>query len=199
MAKTPEQNAPGKRPADCFAVSGFVLAIIGIATVGVLSPVAWLVCRGGLRGRRRQLAVAGNVISVAGNLILVFWLSFILWTCLSWKSKERMMGTCARFDQTETLLQTGLLGAIDEFRGDMGTFPPSSEGGLELLFVPGKGVDGGNSWRGPYLEERGLLRDAWGNEWHYEFPGIHRQNSYDLSSAGPDGVHGTEDDLVNWQ
>ena len=33
----------------------------------------------------------------------------------------------------------------------------------------------------------------------YDCPGKHNPDSYDLSSAGPDGIAGTEDDIASWK
>ncbi len=53
--------------------------------------------------------------------------------------------------------------------------------------------------------------DPWGNPFLYNTGGTqngpfnqngapkHNKGKYDLSSAGPDGKHGTEDDITNWQ
>ena len=40
--------------------------------------------------------------------------------------------------------------------------------------------------------------DPWGNEYVYVYPGQQNRNRYDIYSAGPDGIPGTEDDIVNW-
>jgi general secretion pathway protein G len=40
--------------------------------------------------------------------------------------------------------------------------------------------------------------DPWGNEYIYTFPGQRNPGRFDLYSAGPDGIPGTEDDIVNW-
>ena len=40
--------------------------------------------------------------------------------------------------------------------------------------------------------------DPWGNEYVYVHPGRHNRDRFDLFSMGPDGVPGTEDDIVNW-
>lgn len=50
-------------------------------------------------------------------------------------------------------------------------------------------------WRGPYLEE--FPEDAWGQPLKYVVPGKHNK-LYDLVSAGPDQVQGTDDDIGNW-
>lgn len=51
------------------------------------------------------------------------------------------------------------------------------------------------SWH-KYLDHFPL--DPWGHPFLYVFPGQHNTNSFDLSSAGPDGKFGTSDDIVNW-
>jgi general secretion pathway protein G len=53
------------------------------------------------------------------------------------------------------------------------------------------------SWKGPYLEQE--PKDAWGQPLAYTFPGKHNVDSFDVSSAGIDHVHGTPDDLGNWE
>lgn len=40
--------------------------------------------------------------------------------------------------------------------------------------------------------------DPWGNEYVYVYPGQRNPGRFDLYSMGPDGVPGTEDDIVNW-
>lgn len=42
-------------------------------------------------------------------------------------------------------------------------------------------------------------RDAWGNELIYWYPGTYNTQSFDLASAGPDGVLGNGDDITNWE
>jgi general secretion pathway protein G len=43
-----------------------------------------------------------------------------------------------------------------------------------------------------------LRKDPWGNPYVYVNPGKHNKNGYDLSSKGPDGVAGNDDDINNW-
>ena len=82
--------------------------------------------------------------------------------------------------------------ALDSFEVDNGYFPKS--GNLESLVAqPNNTPD----WKGPYLR-RGVPKDPWGNDYLYEYPGRHNANGYDLSSFGPDGRAGGEDDIVNW-
>jgi len=51
-------------------------------------------------------------------------------------------------------------------------------------------------WNGPYLK-KGVPPDPWGNPYTYQSPGVHSKD-YDLYSAGPDAIEGTEDDITSW-
>jgi hypothetical protein len=46
-----------------------------------------------------------------------------------------------------------------------------------------------------------MPKDAWKREFFYTYPGQHNEGSYDLWSAGPNGVddQGENDDVVNWE
>jgi len=78
--------------------------------------------------------------------------------------------------------------ALDLFEQHMGRYPTTSEG-LEALVVD----PGDERWRGPYLKG-GLKPDPWGNPYRYEFIDDGR-GQYVLSSNGPDGREGTDDDV----
>ena len=43
---------------------------------------------------------------------------------------------------------------------------------------------------------RDVKKDPWGNDYVYECPGSIHKDSYDVYSAGPDGVKGNEDDVT---
>lgn len=81
--------------------------------------------------------------------------------------------------------------AIDAFEVDVGRYPRTLE---ELITPP---ADNPQDWRGPYLK-KGIPLDPWGNPYVYEMPGRHLPDSYDLTSPGPDGRLGNEDDIGNW-
>ena len=83
--------------------------------------------------------------------------------------------------------------ALDAFEIDNGYFPKS--GDLEALVTqPNNTPD----WKGPYIR-RDVPKDPWDNDYLYEYPGSHNVNGYDLSSFGPDGRPGGDDDIVNWK
>ena len=84
--------------------------------------------------------------------------------------------------------------ALDAFEVDMGYYPKGRNGLMDLIQQP---RDGAN-WHGPYLQSDSIPKDPWLNDYLYECPGKHNPSSYDISSAGPDGRFGTDDDICNW-
>jgi len=49
-----------------------------------------------------------------------------------------------------------------------------------------------------YLKENKVPVDHWQQPYIYVFPGRHNRDGFDLSSGGPDGTHGSADDINNW-
>jgi general secretion pathway protein G len=82
--------------------------------------------------------------------------------------------------------------ALNAFEVDMGYYPKSM---VDLIQRPRNDTQ---SWHGPYLESDAIPKDPWGNEYSYTCPGKHNPNSFDVSSGGPDGQVGTDDDICNW-
>ena len=85
--------------------------------------------------------------------------------------------------------------ALDLYELDNGSYP-SSDQGLQALMAKPSSSPVPTNWNGPYLKKRPI--DPWGNEYKYACPGTHN-NDYDLYSAGPEGVEGSEDDINNWE
>ncbi|HUS34898.1 MAG TPA: type II secretion system major pseudopilin GspG [Verrucomicrobiae bacterium] len=82
--------------------------------------------------------------------------------------------------------------ALDAYEVDMGSYPKGKDGLKELVTAPRNA----KNWRGPYIET--IPKDPWGNDYIYECPGKHNQNSFDLTSMGEDGRVGGDDDITNW-
>jgi general secretion pathway protein G len=83
--------------------------------------------------------------------------------------------------------------ALDLFKSDNGHYPSGADGLKDLVVKPANAT---TNWH-QYMDKIPL--DPWGHPYLYEYPGKHGTNAYDLSSAGPDGKFGTEDDIANWQ
>jgi general secretion pathway protein G len=82
--------------------------------------------------------------------------------------------------------------ALDAFEVDNGYYPKGKSGLMDLVQQPRDA----QNWRGPYLKD--LPKDPWGNDYGYECPGRHNPTSYDLTSPGPDGKLGSDDDISNF-
>jgi general secretion pathway protein G len=100
----------------------------------------------------------------------------------------------ANVDTTKISLK-GLEQALKLYAIDHDGRYPSGGQGIDALIVcpDSKQAD---LWQGPYLED--LPRDAWRREFQYVYPASKSTKPFDLSSSGPDGVHGNEDDVANW-
>ena len=107
----------------------------------------------------------------------------------------RMLGRQqhASIDATRVSIE-GLTQALRLYSLDHhGRFPTTADS-LEVLVADPGGRD--KKWRGPYLDR--TPQDGWGSEFMYWCPGIHNKETFDISSAGPDGVFGNADDVNNW-
>ncbi|MEE8339249.1 MAG: type II secretion system major pseudopilin GspG [Xanthomonadales bacterium] len=82
--------------------------------------------------------------------------------------------------------------AVESYYLDTGSTPES----LDLLVTRSGSVKG---WNGPYVKTS-LLKDPWGRDYEYRYPGEH--GDFDLISLGADGQPGGEDrnaDINNWE
>jgi general secretion pathway protein G len=81
--------------------------------------------------------------------------------------------------------------ALNTFEVDNGFYPKSL---ADLIQAPRDA----QNWHGPYLESDVVPKDPWQHDFTYVCPGRHNTSSFDISSAGPDGQSGTEDDITSW-
>ncbi len=91
--------------------------------------------------------------------------------------------------------------ALKMYRVAMGRYPTTDEGLKALVEVPDD-EEQAKAWKkggGPFIEDINGLKDPWGNEFRYTCPGTYNTEGFDLSSVGPDGQEGTDDDIVNWK
>lgn len=100
-------------------------------------------------------------------------------------------GERARISAANAQLNT-FATSLDLYEVDNGSYPRGKDGLTALVNRP---RDAAPPWH-QYMDS--LPKDPWQNPYIYECPGKHRPTSYDLSSAGPDGKPGTDDDIVNW-
>jgi general secretion pathway protein G len=99
----------------------------------------------------------------------------------------------ANIDATRISIE-GLQQAIKLYEIDHEGEAPMTADGLTVLTQSTKNDP---DWRGPYLDKPPV--DAWGEEFQYRRPGTRNSSEFDIVSAGPDHVFGTEDDIGNWK
>jgi general secretion pathway protein G len=78
--------------------------------------------------------------------------------------------------------------ALEMYSADLASYP-SQEQGLAALSEPPVGVP---NWTGPYLSDRALLKDPWGQPILYTAPATPGE-AYSLTSLGSDGRAGGDD------
>ena len=113
----------------------------------------------------------------------------------------RILGTQKQADISATQSQLKLLRAcLQRYALDMKDFP-TTEQGLQALIECPADLDEtvAARWKGPYTDGGELPKDAWGNDFQYEYPPTQGTSEYpDMWSWGPDGQDGTEDDICSW-
>lgn len=77
---------------------------------------------------------------------------------------------------------------LTQYKLDLSRYPSTDEGLKALMEAP----SGARNWRGPYAEPD-KLRDPWDQPIHYE---LMSAKAYRISSAGPDGEFGNNDDII---
>jgi general secretion pathway protein G len=87
---------------------------------------------------------------------------------------------------------TQLESALEFYRMDNFRYPPN----LDALISKPPGAK--NFPKGGYLRKRDALVDPWDVQFNYLNPGAQNPHSVDISSSGPDGIAGNEDDVRNW-
>jgi general secretion pathway protein G len=97
----------------------------------------------------------------------------------------------------QSAVDTGLSGTLDLYRASMGRYPTSEEGLLALYQQPDDEEEA-KKWV-QVIKKPADLKDVWGHDYLYSCPGQYNEKSFDLSSPGPDGQEGTEDDICNWK
>ena len=89
--------------------------------------------------------------------------------------------------------QIEMLGAaLDSYRLDNGRYP-STQQGLDALWIQPTSEPRPSNWRGPYLRKPVPL-DPWDSPYVFVSPGDVHLRGYDLISLGADGAPGGEGD-----
>jgi len=133
-------------------------------------------------------SVAFTLVEMLLVLVILSTLAAIVYPNLTKQSlRGRITATKAQIEAFRS--------ALAQFEMDNDRFPSGRNGLIELVQRPRDA----RNWHGPYLDKRLPPKDPWGNDYIYVCPGSHNPALYDLSSMGPDGIAGTDDDITNWE
>ncbi len=106
--------------------------------------------------------------------------------------------TAAKTDMTTFIIKK-LGGFLDEYKVRIGHYPTEEEGGLQALVTRPQFEDEKVGARWYRLAEASQIKDAWDKPLKYEV--VKNESGQDearLTSNGPDGEEGTDDDIKSW-
>lgn len=134
-----------------------------------------------------------------GFTLIEIMLVIILIGILAAITVPRLTGktTQARVAAARSEIDGSLSVSLDMYELDAGKYPTSEQGLKALIEKPTTSPEP-TSWKGPYLKKKEVPKDPWGNDYIYECPGKQNED-FDLSSSGPDGQAGNDDDINNWK
>jgi general secretion pathway protein G len=109
----------------------------------------------------------------------------------------RLFGRVGQSKQAAARAQIELFGAaLDQYRLDIGAYPPAAVGLQALVQNPNVA-----NWNGPYLKKPAVPLDPWGRPYQYKCcPG--ERSDYDLWTLGADGSpggDGEDRDVTSWE
>jgi general secretion pathway protein G len=133
---------------------------------------------------KKHRAKAFTLVEMLLVLVILATLAAVVLPIMTGKGKQaKVTAAKTQISSFET--------ALGAFEVDNGFFPKS--GDLDALVNQPANA---NDWKGPYLPNIPL--DPWGNAYIYDCPGKHNPSGFDITSCGPDGRPGTDDDVTNW-
>ncbi len=92
--------------------------------------------------------------------------------------------------------------ALKMYKLDNSVYPTTEQGLEALVLAPEVGNLARNWRKGGYMDKGKIPKDPWGNDYVYLSPGVNNPDDFDMSSYGPDGQPGGEDenaDINNWE
>lgn len=176
------------RASNGLGIAGFICALLGVCSGGVLSPIGLILSLVALKDQPRGFAIAGTVVGLIGlcgvltPLLAVLIIAPALLVGLALTAGGVAMIASLAGPEIATRIEMGMVAAeIRAYEEERGTFP---------LTLDDLGLTG---------DREGLRTDHWGEPYVYELT-VDETNApigFELRSAGPDGVVGNEDDLVH--
>lgn len=131
------------------------------------------------RSRRRNFSRAGYTLTEMLVVLVIIGLLSAIIVPQTLGQMDRAKARSAR------LKLESVASALEMYSADLARYPNEAEG-LDALVAP---PEGAAYWTGPYLSDRSLLIDPWGNPIVYQAPPAPGQK-YVLISRGSDGAEG---------
>jgi general secretion pathway protein G len=146
--------------------------------------------------RRRVRITIGALGSARGFSLIELLVVIIILGLLAGLVGPRLFGRVGQSKTAAARAQIELFGAaLDQYRLDVGSYPPSGNGLDALVKNPNA-----PNWNGPYLKKNLVPADPWGRPYQYKCcPGDH--GDYDIWTLGADGAPGGEGenaDVSSW-
>ncbi len=136
-----------------------------------------------VRRRRRSGFTLMEVLLVLAILVILG--SIVVANFSGVFSKAKVKAAKTQISELDKLVQMYML--------DIGQAPPTDPG-LEALRQPPPGLPDPSKWGPEPYTNKPIPLDPWGNKYVYENI---NGTSYKITSPGPDGRLGTEDDISN--
>jgi general secretion pathway protein G len=143
-----------------------------------------------VRGRWR-LGRGFTLLEVMIVIAIILALAGIVGVSLVGQYKRAKIDTCR-------VQMTTLESALKTFNFTYDRFPTDEEG-LAVLWDKSTLTADADATKWHSFTEKAVPSDVWGHAWRYKQVSTHGdEEKYDLSSDGPDGQEGTDDDLTSW-
>jgi len=153
---------------------GFVLGLVGLfATGGLLCPIALIISLVALGRRPRGFAIAGVILGflgTCGGLIAILFFGAAILAALGIAAVAAVLSEPQKFEVTGDMAV--IAAAVESNRAENGQLPLD----LSALSIPAA-----------------VTMDPWGRPYDYVLASD--AGSYDIVSAGVDGIEGTADDV----
>ena len=164
------QYAPANR-SNGFGLAGFITALVGIVSCGLLSPIGVILSAIGLRKEPRGFAIAGLVIGLLGSIWLVLGGLALGVMCAGLAAAGIKVGDLMPYGQTIDQMETAQRAVASYVSAHNGELPADMA---------------------TFLGDQGLnLADAWKNAIRVE----RTDGGFRVWSAGPDGQFDSKDDV----
>jgi len=178
MTNHVQADAVTPQEANGLAIAGFVIALVGLLTGGILSPIGLIISLVALgRPGGRGFATAGIVIGLLGSCGLIA-VAMVVILGLGVGVIAMFMGVgfvlAQNPEHIEFTVESVIIAAAIEAQRDRTGELPADLGTLSL--------------------DRDTLTDPWGNPYRYVL--TDEAPNFDIVSSGADGVPDTDDDLA---